>query len=182
MEVRTVIGRVAAVFPCSGMALAANAPELDPPRRRPGPAGWPSRWRPAGRGGRHRTRDTGAVGGQQTGSSWPCEDRERHVPTVKDGGEGSSAIRPMSWAPIIVCHGLSMSALTPDLPGTDRGRQSANPRITGGLVSVHTHNPACRPRGHLLIPDAFIWARRSDASQPVRRPQVALLPLATVGR
>ena len=73
--------------------------------------------------------------GSRRAAVGPCEDRERPVSTVKDGGERSRAICPMSWAPIMICHGLSMSALTPGLPGTDRGRQSANPRIFGGLVS-----------------------------------------------
>jgi hypothetical protein len=60
MEVRTVTGRVPAASPVFwDGAGAVHAPEIGPPRRRLGRAGRPSRGRPAGRGGRHRTRDTG---------------------------------------------------------------------------------------------------------------------------
>jgi hypothetical protein len=41
----------------------------------------------------------------------------------------------VSWAFTIIRHGLLASALPPDPRGTDRGRQTASQRITGGLVS-----------------------------------------------
>ena len=41
----------------------------------------------------------------------------------------------MSWAFTTICHHLWSSALTPGRSGTDRGRQTASQRITGGLVS-----------------------------------------------
>jgi hypothetical protein len=41
----------------------------------------------------------------------------------------------LTWAFITIRHYLLMVALPPRPPSTDRGRQSANQRITGGLVS-----------------------------------------------
>jgi hypothetical protein len=51
----------------------------------------------------------------------------------RDAKAGGKAL--LNWAFTTVSHHRLLSALTSHPPGTDRGRQSANLRITGGLVS-----------------------------------------------
>ena len=106
----------------------------------------------------HRTK-----GALQPGNSraavGACEVGKGDGQRVKHRGTGCRYTRLRSWAFITVHHSLLSSALPPRPTGTDRGRQSANPRITGGLVS----------------------ATRGNASSPAR-PAARMRPRAANGR
>jgi hypothetical protein len=64
-----------------------------------------------------------------------CEIREGDGQRVKHRGTGCRYIRLRSWAFATVHHSLLPSALPSSPASTDRGRQTASQRITGGLVS-----------------------------------------------
>ena len=62
----------------------------------------------------------------------------------------------LSWASTTIPHHLLPSALPPHSRGTDRGRQTASQRITGGLVSHWKARPGWRRRqqgGLFLVGD-----------------------------
>ena len=54
---------------------------------------------------------------------------------VKDAQRRHAHRQRLSWTFTMICHHFWRVALPPAPRGTDRGRQIANPRITGGLVS-----------------------------------------------
>jgi hypothetical protein len=77
----------------------------------------------------------GLGGSSRRAADDPCEGWEGCWETVdiRDGSPGPAL--GLSWAFATIHHRLFASALPPRPSGPDRGRQSANPRITGGLVN-----------------------------------------------
>jgi hypothetical protein len=69
-----------------------------------------------------------------------CEGREGHGEAVRDRDAKAGGKPLLSWAFTTISHHLLPSALPRRRSGTDRGRQSASPRITGGLVSHHGYD------------------------------------------
>jgi hypothetical protein len=88
----------------------------------------PARW------GRHHLARNPAEGSRRAADD-PCEGREGCWETVDIRDGEPPVLSALSWAFTTIRYRLLASALPPRQRGTDRGRQTASQRITGGLVS-----------------------------------------------
>jgi hypothetical protein len=78
--------------------------------------------------------------------------RDGHGQTVKEHGREPPGIPLLSWAFTTIRHDLLPSALTRGSGGTDRGRQSADPRSPGGLVGQDQRECSARRSRSLFLP------------------------------
>jgi hypothetical protein len=155
MEVRTVIGRVPAASPefWDG-AGAVSAPETGPPRRRLGRAGRPCRGRPAGRGGRHRTRVQVAVAVQgEAHRGMPGAGGDfLGVGAGRDPSAGADPGRRMPAAAALACSAAPAAAIAALTPSTrPAAHERARRRYDGlhakaGSTRFPEEAAACRAR------------------------------------
>jgi hypothetical protein len=74
-------------------------------------------------------------GGSRRAADDPCKGGESGGQTMDVSDGEPPGLPALSWASTTIRHGLLATALTCGRSGTDRGRQTASQRITGGLVN-----------------------------------------------